>query len=142
MDTQTWASALKQVWGTLERWPIIVLLPISLVLPRLREPWGTSLTCLYIGFCLGQSAHYIASIWRHLSEYKKRTDRQKVMDEALKTYDYWHSEMMRLVTARGELYLAGKTAEAEALQPEIENAIKQKGKCLLIAAGIEKPDTK
>jgi len=54
----TWASALKQVRGTLGRWPILVLMPVSLILPRYPEPWGTSLTLIFIGLCIGQSVRY------------------------------------------------------------------------------------
>jgi hypothetical protein len=58
----TWASALKQVRATLSRWPIIVLLPVGLILPRYPEPWGSGLALVFIGLCIGQSIRYALSV--------------------------------------------------------------------------------
>jgi hypothetical protein len=58
MDKQTWTGALKQVRETLDKWPVLVLLPVSLILPRYPEPWGSSFTLIFTGLCIAQSVRY------------------------------------------------------------------------------------
>jgi hypothetical protein len=75
MDKQTWASALKQVRETLEKWPILVLLPVSIILPRYPEPWGSLFALILIGLCFTQSVRYGLKI---RATIKRRAEAQRI----------------------------------------------------------------
>jgi hypothetical protein len=78
MDKQTWASALKQVRETLEKWPVVIMLPVGLILPRYPEPWGSSLTLVFIGLCIAQSARYALKI---RATIKRQAEAQRIEKE-------------------------------------------------------------
>jgi len=139
MDSQTWASALKRVGGTLGRWPALILLPMGLILPRYPEPWGTSLTLIFIGLCIGQSIRYALQINATL---KRQAEAARVEAECRLELLALTMEIDAVMHRQMKAICEGQPGAAEAARRELERIFALQARVMQKWKSSDSPDTK
>lgn len=117
MDKQTWAGALKQVRETLEKWPVLVILPVSLILPRYPEPWGSLFALIFIGLCFAQSVRYGLKI---RATIKRRAEAERIEMQCRLELVALTMQIDAIMTRQLKAITEGQPGAAEAARQELE----------------------